>query len=914
MVFGGNKIVRVKLVMGLFLIAFFMTLGSVTAANWTVNQGDNIQSVIDNASDNDTIIINGTHQGVGNCNLTVNRSVSIVGADSAVVDAQGQGNMFTIPSGVVVTISNITFLNGNAGSSGAGGIIYNAGTLNVIGCTFRNNTAFNGGAVVNVGTLTVTDSSFISNTAGHDGAALNNLNTLTVINCNFLNNSASHVAGGIMNWHGTLNVTGSSFTGNTATTEGSAISNYGPANINFNRIVGNGNYQLYNSNSAVVNATNNWWGQNNGPVVSSTSPSDIYIASGTVTYDPWIVLSVTSTPDEIYGSEAVLTAVLTHNNNGDNTSSQGHVPEGMPVNFATNRGNITDPVYTRNGKATAILNNLQSGTANVTATLDNQSVSTQVTKQVAQAFLNITADVLVLPYPCTTGLNINYGINLTDPVTWVSIAYRHVDEPGVGEIDVIVNGNIVLTKYFVNSYFFWMDNEEWWCNYPDPSIWGLEFNPDLFMDYARRLNFAEQNGLDFGAICHEMYNNPYLTNGDCYMAYYHRDSFKDNIQTILTYPGGSLTKNSTITYINGQDAGFEIIQSFAITTGKVTDDMVQYWLNQNSTYPIGHVKASYGTFMTSLTTLWLSDKLADEMASQLNVTWSRSTPTVVMCGVTNGTGYLNCLDPAMGMNVVGDVNNTKSFKFVCSLMLSEVERMALGSTGVSVDSTLSRIVSEVLSGATFDTILDPENNTLTLMLEGNDIYKIIIDLNTGVVRDILNDQGLSLKGAETTSSAYCYHDQLTDNQYQIDNGLLHLGADVAGGAAVSAGVLILLAGGPPGLAALLLIGGGVACFYAAGVFEDPDNPRTWIKGAVSIGIAAIPGGLEAKELIYISETPWLLMKSGVISTGGKYVFKATAGGSFAEGTHDVAIDCLTSYTLNDVEDRVMDYMGVPTHF
>lgn len=61
------------------------------------------------------------------------------------------------------------------------------------------------------------------------------------------------------------------------------------------------------------------------------------------------------------------------------------------------------------------------------------------------------------------------------------------------------------------------------------------------------------------------------------------------------------------------------------------------------------------------------------MASQLNVTWSRSTPTVVMCGVTNGTGYLSCLDPAMGMGVVGGVDNTKSFKFVCSLMLSEVE-------------------------------------------------------------------------------------------------------------------------------------------------------------------------------------------------------------------------------------------------
>lgn len=111
-----------------------------------------------------------------------------------------------------------------------------------------------------------------------------------------------------------------------------------------------------------------------------------------------------------------------------------------------------------------------------------------------------------------------------------------------------------------------------------------------------------------------------------------------------------------------------------------------------------------------------------------------------------------------------------------------------------------------------------------------------------------------------------------------------------------------------------MIGGGIACFYAAGVFEDYDNPRTWIKGGVSIGIALIPGGFETKELIYLSETPWLLMKSGVVSTGSKHVLKATVGGSVAEGTHNVAIDCLTSYTLNDVEDKIMDYMGVPTHF
>ena len=341
-----------------------------------------IQDALNDSSTSNGDIIkleNGTYNGLGNVNLTINKNVTIIGSGSTIIDSQGSGQAFIIPSNVNATINDITFINGNMVSTDAGGAICNGGTLNVIGCTFKNNTAFNGGAVVNGGTLTVTNSTFISNTAGHDGAAINNLNTLTVINCNFLNNSASHVAGGIMNWHGTLNVTGSSFTGNTATTEGSAISNYGPANINFNRIVGNGNYQLYNSNSAIMNATNNWWGQNNGPTVSSTSPSDIYITSGTVTYDPWLVLSVTVNPTST-NDNSIVTADLTHNNNGGDTSPSGNVPDGIPVNFTTNLGTITSPAYTKNGKISTTFSRSisTSGTATLTVTFDKQSAQTTI--------------------------------------------------------------------------------------------------------------------------------------------------------------------------------------------------------------------------------------------------------------------------------------------------------------------------------------------------------------------------------------------------------------------------------------------------------------------------------------------------------------------------------------------------------
>ena len=44
------------------------------------------------------------------------------------------------------------------------------------------------------------------------------------------------------------------------------------------------------------------------------------------------------------------------------------------------------------------------------------------------------------------------------------------------------------------------------------------------------------------------------------------------------------------------------------------------------------------------------------------------------------------------------------------------------------------------------------------------------------------------------------------------------------------------------------------------------------------------------------------MKSSMVYSGGKYVFIAIAGDSLTEGTKKVAGDCLTRYTLDNVED------------
>jgi hypothetical protein len=102
-------------------------------------------------------------------------------------------------------------------------------------------------------------------------------------------------------------------------------------------------------------------------------------AGGVVNSTTWLVLTAESTPDTISGRESVVTADLTRNNNNDDTSSSGHFPDGVPVNFTTTLGTVTTTAYTRNGKASSVLRfneTLQSGTAIVTMGLNNQNKTT----------------------------------------------------------------------------------------------------------------------------------------------------------------------------------------------------------------------------------------------------------------------------------------------------------------------------------------------------------------------------------------------------------------------------------------------------------------------------------------------------------------------------------------------------------
>jgi hypothetical protein len=123
----------------------------------------------------------------------------------------GSARIFEIGTGVSVSISGLTLMNGDAVAGPDdfnGGAIRNAGTLTVSQCMFYNNGAGGydhayeggGGAIYNSGTLTVVGSAFSANLADYgNGSAILNAGTATVTNSTFLQNYATAYGGAIFN-------------------------------------------------------------------------------------------------------------------------------------------------------------------------------------------------------------------------------------------------------------------------------------------------------------------------------------------------------------------------------------------------------------------------------------------------------------------------------------------------------------------------------------------------------------------------------------------------------------------------------------------------------------------------------------------------------------------------------------------
>lgn len=101
---------------------------------------------------------------------------------------------------------------------------------------------------------------------------------------------------------------------------------------------------------AAFDATNNWWGSNNGPGGAGPGSGDPVTAS--VIYNPWLVLTLTADPPSVSpGGTSVITADVTVNSDGDDTGAS--IPDGTPILFATTSSSV-DPelAFAADGVAT----------------------------------------------------------------------------------------------------------------------------------------------------------------------------------------------------------------------------------------------------------------------------------------------------------------------------------------------------------------------------------------------------------------------------------------------------------------------------------------------------------------------------------------------------------------------------------
>ncbi len=218
----------------LIFFLFALSLSSVSAANYTVsgNTFNDIQSVIDSSSSNDTIILdNITYTGSGDF-IRVNKSLTIQGESKdkySTLNARNLSRIFFINNADLVTFKYINFINGNTpnqvGGGIAGGAIRSSNDLYITDCIFRNNVGGSGGAVFihNTTGSIIINSIFISNVGDLDdedsyteGGAIDiHGNNSWIINCSFRGNSAGVSGGAVSLIEGNNNrILNSSFTGN----------------------------------------------------------------------------------------------------------------------------------------------------------------------------------------------------------------------------------------------------------------------------------------------------------------------------------------------------------------------------------------------------------------------------------------------------------------------------------------------------------------------------------------------------------------------------------------------------------------------------------------------------------------------------------------------------------------------------
>ena len=240
---------------------------------------------------------------------------------------------------------------------------------------------------------------------------------------------------------------------------------------------------------------------------------------------------------------------------------------------------------------------------------------------------------------------------------------------------------------------------------------------------------------------------------------------KEKINTMFELNGCTISKEEWVSF--GKHSSltntYELIQTYAITDKKVTKDDLNYYIGLNSSFPVGFMKASYGTFLTVLNTIKMYDDFMENVSNLYNVSAFRDDFVVSMCGVEyEGTAYVHCPNPTMNYNLTGTWENIYICRYITSLLLSGFESAALNFVGIPSTSSVNLIFNNIINQNNF-TVTSFENYII-IAIDGNPEHQLKLNASNGVMYDLSNLNNFLCKGAISNSTNnYCFHDSLTNN-------------------------------------------------------------------------------------------------------------------------------------------------------
>ena len=571
-----------------------------------------------------------------------------------------------------------------------------------------------------------------------------------------------------------------------------------------NRLCDNEYFDFYSDTDSSYIIDYNWWGSNNpGITINSQNYSNIYNGLGNLVLNSWVKINVFASSFEVDDNSFIHRTKIYVEANYDNyfqdLSVIGFIPNGVKTTIScfNNFGqNITGSCYLKDGLSFIDFDVedlfLLSENITVCTIFDNENISFILNKKAT-----IDIQLFSTAKDVSTGNSVNYNLSIDYcNVTWISFAWV---ETGMyaGVIQVIVNGEIVTSinitnSYYTNSYFsplvyraiklyntvFASSKEGIW----EPNDYYISFANTYSLDITKP-NIVSNTFFNW---LHDTYH---FRQQEMDFIYQQHSYFVDTISMGINYHGdlsplinfnynklrlpSSITiRTSNIYYDNILDEndlsiGYEGIRSFAIVKSNVTDEELEYWLNQKILYEPGLMKVAYGTFLTSLLVIYENDRVADESASKFNVTWSRISPVCVsLCNDYNCLYITGESDHSMGREAFGNSSDIWKFNFATTFSFSLIEQLVGNNVWNSsvVGSVTLSLVENYINNGTIEFIIN--NNHVFIKNEMDDNCLLFLDIKTGIIRDLFSFYGL-------LGTMPCYHDSRTDIAVSYGNNLLN---------------------------------------------------------------------------------------------------------------------------------------------